>query len=173
MLKKRRHLLISIFIITVIFAGCSPKESGSVDLYENYPEGVENGDVSKEYFHDLMGYFLSNANYRDDFTEFIGEDDYYTQSRTEEFKELIMANSIKINSYKTMPVTDVEKEIDYYFREAILQNEKLNKTTLKELKTEEPVSVEFYDAITSILEDQNIALDLLHKVLLKYKIFEE
>lgn len=171
--KKQLYLLISTFIFVVILVGCNSEESESIDLFESYPTGVENGDVSKEYYHDLMSYMWSNSTYRNDFSEFLGEEDYYVQPKVEKFRELIIANSVNINSYNFVPVTDAEKEIDYYFQKMILQNEKLNNNILKELKLERPGELEFLRMVTSELEDQNLASEVLSEILWKYKINED
>ena len=146
------------------------KISEEVNDLSEFPIGVQNGNVSPEYYNALASYFKLINDYDKDTQEI--ENNAKSYSNKERFQKHVILNNEKIaslNGIKHNPTSEIEKEIDEYFTKTLYYDEEMSNYKSKYYSTYDET---YYDLAKTSGDSYAQSASVLNEMMKKYELFE-
>ncbi len=130
-----------------------------------YPLGVQNGKVSKDYYKAILTYHKISEDFNKETEEIeVNKNLYSDEERFQKHIELNNNKIIDINEIKHEPTNDIEREIDKYFTDTLYYEEEMSEYKAKYYSTKDETYYDLADsARDSYIHSKQLLLDVIEK----------
>lgn len=126
-MKWIKNLMFTLILsLALLLGACGSGVASNVDL-SSYPETVQDGTVSVEYYKQVNNFYSESITYLDEITSIENSD--------ENLSELLSEYNKALSSYTTKPKTKADEEVDFQLRKVIRFQTDLNNFRIEQIKT--------------------------------------